>query len=161
MPFVNPDGTVLAAPCKRLRARERGDAPPARHRARHGTKFESTGGHRNAQDDERVMASKPHPPFPPQDLEQPGLESRMDPQPRYQAEGYRPAGKLEGKAALVTGGDSGIGRAVAISFAREGADMGLVYLRQDDASSTWRRSKAGLAAAKCSPYPPPRFPARA
>jgi hypothetical protein len=161
MPFVNPDGTVLAAPCKRLRARERGDAPPARQRACHGTKFESTGGHRNAQDDERVMASKPHPPFPPQDLEQPGLESRMDPQPRYQAEGYRPAGKLEGKAALVTGGDSGIGRAVAISFAREGADMGLVYLRQDDACSTWRRSKAGLAAAKCSPYPPPRFPARA
>ncbi|HET6628792.1 MAG TPA: SDR family oxidoreductase [Woeseiaceae bacterium] len=86
------------------------------------------------------MASKPKPPFPPQDLEQPGLESRMDPEPRYEADSYRPAGKLEGKAALITGGDSGIGRAVAVMYAREGADVALVYLdeEQEDADTTRR-----------------------
>lgn len=84
------------------------------------------------------MASKPKPPFPPQNLEPPGLESRMDPEPRYEADSYRPAGKLEGKAALITGGDSGIGRAVAVIFAREGADVALVYLdeEQEDAETT-------------------------
>lgn len=84
------------------------------------------------------MASKPKPPFPPQNLEQPGLESRMEPEPRYEADSYRPAGKLKGKAALVTGGDSGIGRAVAVIFAREGADIALVYLEeeQEDAETT-------------------------
>ena len=81
------------------------------------------------------MASKPKPPFPPQDIEPPGLESRMDPAPRYEAESYRPAGKLEGKAALVTGGDSGIGRAVALIYAREGADVALVYLDEEQADA--------------------------
>lgn len=77
------------------------------------------------------MSTKPQPPFPPQDLEPPGLESKMDPQPRYEAEAYRPAAKLNGKVALVTGGDSGIGRAVAVIFAREGADVALVYLDEE------------------------------
>lgn len=84
------------------------------------------------------MSSKPQPPFPSQPISPPGLESRMDPEPRYEAGRYRPAGKLEGKVALVTGGDSGIGRAVALMYAREGADVALVYLdeEQPDAEKT-------------------------
>ena len=84
------------------------------------------------------MMTQPKPPFPPQHQDKPGLESELDPKPRYQARGYKPAGKLEGKVALVTGGDSGIGRAVAVMFAREGADSGIVYLQEEqrDAEET-------------------------
>ena len=55
----------------------------------------------------------------------------MNPPPRYQAEGYRGSGKLEGRVALITGGDSGIGRAVAVLFAREGADIALTHLPEE------------------------------
>src|SRR5215203_1928790 len=60
------------------------------------------------------------PPFPEQEQEPVGLESEMEPRPDYGEESYRGSGKLEGKAAVITGGDSGIGRAVALAFAREG-----------------------------------------
>ena len=70
---------------------------------------------------------------------QPGLESEMDPKPVVVPEHYRGSGKLEGRAALVTGGDSGIGRAVSVLFAREGADVAVVYLDEDeDAAETAR-----------------------
>ena len=84
------------------------------------------------------MQSEISPPFPKQHQEAPGLESELKPAPRYLAHNYRAAGKLQGKAALVTGGDSGIGRAVAVMYAREGADIAIVYLPQEasDAQTT-------------------------
>jgi NAD(P)-dependent dehydrogenase (short-subunit alcohol dehydrogenase family) len=71
---------------------------------------------------------------------QPGLHAPMDPKPRAEMRDYRAAGKLAGKAALISGGDSGIGRAVAIGFAKEGADVAILYLDEhDDARATRAR----------------------
>ena len=86
------------------------------------------------------MKQEPQPPFAKQKQRGTGLESKLDPRPRYEAARYKPAGKLEQKCALVTGGDSGIGRAVAVLYAREGADVAISYLpaEQSDAEETRR-----------------------
>jgi len=82
---------------------------------------------------------EPKPPFPEQEQEPVGLESEMQPRPDYGEESYRGSGKLQGKAAVITGGDSGIGRAVALAFAREGADVLISYLDEhSDARETVR-----------------------
>lgn len=80
---------------------------------------------------------QPQNPLPAQHLRKPGKEADLDLQPRWQAPDYRGSGKLQGMAALVTGGDSGIGRAVAVLFAREGADVAILYLDEhEDAQRT-------------------------
>lgn len=85
----------------------------------------------------------PRPPFPAQHLTKPGQEGELTPAPQYAAPGYRGSAKLEGMTALITGGDSGIGRAVAVLYAREGADVAIVYLSEHaDAQETQRLVEA-------------------
>jgi NAD(P)-dependent dehydrogenase (short-subunit alcohol dehydrogenase family) len=88
-----------------------------------------------------MSQQEPKQTLPPQHQDrQPGLESEMTPKPRAEDAQYRGSGKLQGKVALITGGDSGIGRAVAIMYAREGADVAIIYLDEhDDAKETQRQ----------------------
>jgi len=79
----------------------------------------------------------PEPPFPKQHQTKPGDEAALDPAPMYDAPFWKGSGKLEGMAAIITGGDSGIGRAVAVLFAREGCDVAICHLDEDgDAAAT-------------------------
>lgn len=85
----------------------------------------------------------PEPPMPPQHQDKPGHENAMHPAPQFMAPGYKGSGKLEDKIAIITGGDSGIGRAVAVLFAREGADVAIVYLSEDDDAEETKRCVEG------------------
>jgi NAD(P)-dependent dehydrogenase (short-subunit alcohol dehydrogenase family) len=78
------------------------------------------------------VTEHPRPPFPKQQQPWPGLASRMTPRPDHGEQSYRGSGRLTGRKALITGGDSGMGRAAAIAFAREGADVAISYLPQEE-----------------------------
>lgn len=78
------------------------------------------------------MNIHPQPPYPSQEQPMPGTTGKMDPRPDHGEDSYRGSGRLKGMKAIITGGDSGIGRAVAIAYAREGADVAIAYLNEHD-----------------------------
>jgi NAD(P)-dependent dehydrogenase (short-subunit alcohol dehydrogenase family) len=92
---------------------------------------------------------EPVSPMPAQHQEKPGIEAELKPRPEYQAPLYRGAGKLRGKVALVTGGDSGIGRAVAVLYAREGADLAVVYLEEERRDAEETRAAVEREGGRC------------
>ncbi|HVU15913.1 MAG TPA: SDR family oxidoreductase [Candidatus Didemnitutus sp.] len=94
-------------------------------------------------------ALEPTPPFPAQHQRAPGLESRLRPAPRWQGRRYRAANKLQDKIALITGGDSGIGRAVAFFFAREGADVAIAFLPEENSDALVTRQAVETLGRKC------------
>ena len=95
------------------------------------------------------VREQPQPPLPAQHLPKPGIEAQMALKPRFDAPDYRGSGKLEGMTALITGGDSGIGRAVAVLFAREGADLAIVYLNSHEDAEETKRHDGGTGQKVC------------
>lgn len=90
---------------------------------------------RNPPQNVALTAEYPAPPFPEQPQPAPGLASKMVPRPDHGEQSYRGSGRLAGRKALITGGDSGIGRAVAIAYAREGADVAINYLPEEESDA--------------------------
>src|SRR5438552_1647632 len=93
--------------------------------------------------------ARPTGPMPEQEQSRPGIESRMEPRPQFAAPDYKGAEKLKGMVALVTGGDSGIGRSVAVLYAREGADVAIVFLPQEQADAEETAKFIGNEGRKC------------
>ncbi|MFL6656781.1 MAG: SDR family oxidoreductase [Massilia sp.] len=122
------------------------DAVANEQRAIQNRQDQKDGGQQKQESKEAVQTSEvrqPAPPLPEQHLAKPGIEAQMELKPRFMAEHYKGSGKLQGQVAIVTGGDSGIGRAVAVLYAREGADVAIFYLNEhEDAAETARHVEA-------------------
>jgi NAD(P)-dependent dehydrogenase (short-subunit alcohol dehydrogenase family) len=123
-----------------------GESPASRGETR--TRDEAT-----PRGDTRAPLKEPTPPYKPQHQQAPGVESELQPAPRYEAPRYRPADKLAGQVALITGGDSGIGRAVAVLFAREGADVAISYLPEEQSDAEETRDAVLACGRRCELLP--------
>lgn len=104
---------------------------------------------RKTASDTRRIRQYPRNPLPPQHQDKPGREEALRPRPQFEAPHYRPAGKLSGRTALITGGDSGIGRAVAVLYAREGADVAITHLREERADARETRRVVEAEGRRC------------
>ncbi len=122
---------------------------------------ESQGRGTQTLEEEPQIQNEPKPPYPKQKLEKPGIEAEMQLKPQWRAPKYKAAGKLEGKVALVTGADSGIGRAVAYLYAREGADVAIVHLPEEQQDADEIRQAIEEEGRRCLDLPgdlrDPRF----
>ncbi|MCM2281667.1 MAG: SDR family oxidoreductase [Bdellovibrionaceae bacterium] len=98
---------------------------------------------------EQEQKPQPRPPYPKQKQRAPGLESKLRPRPRFEAPLYKASGKLLDKRALITGGDSGIGRAVAVLYAREGADVAIQFLPSERSDAEATRDLVEAAGRRC------------
>lgn len=99
--------------------------------------------------DSRQTGARPKNPLPKQKQRRPGLEKNVEPRPQYSAPDYNGSGKLKGKVALITGGDSGIGRSVAVLYAREGADVSIVFLPAEETDALETEAAVKKEGRKC------------
>jgi NAD(P)-dependent dehydrogenase (short-subunit alcohol dehydrogenase family) len=137
---------AAAGDAPREHAERRASSATAAPRARGGA---TRGARQSVRENARESDRRPRGPYPEQGQPKPGLEAEMEPRPRYEAPQYRAAGKLEGKTALITGGDSGIGRAVAVLYAREGADVAIVYLPEEQRDAEETRAAVEAEGRRC------------
>jgi NAD(P)-dependent dehydrogenase (short-subunit alcohol dehydrogenase family) len=109
-------------------------------------RIEHPAGARSATDQ---SGARPKNPLPAQHQERPGVEGEIVPRPQYAAPDYQGSEKLAGKAAIITGGDSGIGRSVAVLFAREGADVAIVFLPEEQVDAEETRASVENEGTRC------------
>ena len=131
------------------RPSSRGKASPSPNLLR----YEDMGKAAEGKERNEQAGDRPKNPLPEQSQPHPGIEKRIEPRPQYEAPNYKGSEKLAGKAAIITGGDSGIGRCVAVLFAREGADVAIVYLAEEQPDADETKQAVEREGRRCLLFP--------